>query len=474
MEDSRVVEFYIERKDRPSLVGNIYKGRIKDVLPGMDAAFVDIGWERTAYLFISEVMIPPIVEEAEWEETKGKPSIEKLLKEGEELMVQVVRDPIGTKGPRLTSFITLPGRYLVLMPFSNHLGVSRRISNSQERRRLRKLANQLKPKDMGLIVRTMAQGKGEEELAIDIENLLKIWRSINSLYKKVNAPHLLYQEQDLASRVLRDLFQPEEDKIITDSPQLYRRLRKLSNSFFPGKVNTIKFFRERETLFSKFGVEQELEKALQPTVSLKSGGYITIHETEALVSIDVNTGKYTGEERLEETAFRTNLEAAEEIVRQIRLRNLAGIIVVDFIDMRLREHRKKLENYLNELLKKDRARTQISRITEFGLIQMTREKTGPSLSQLLCQTCPLCKGSGRIKSLLTIAGEVERKIRKILKERREKRIRVVLNSELYQHFMEKGIYRHYKRWVGTKVYLERGVLPWGEYKIMNSRGEEIH
>ncbi len=474
LEENRLSEFFVERKDRRSLVGNIYKGKVRDVLPGMDAAFVDIGWERTAYLFVSDVSISPFMsEEMEWEEEKGKPSIEKLLHEGEERMVQVVRDPIGTKGPRLTSFITLPGRYLVLMPYSNHIGVSRRISSFEERKRLRQIAKEIKPPDVGVIVRTLAEGKNREELFADLKNLLRTWKGIKNRFSRSPSPSLIYEEWNLAEKTVRDFFLPERDKIITDSLTLYRKLKKIFPLIFPYHHPSMELYRGREDLFIRFGIDKELEKALKPVVPLPSGGYITIHETEALVSIDVNTGKYTGEESLEETAFRTNMEAVEEIVHQIRLRNLAGIIVVDFIDMRSRSHRKKLENYLEELLKKDRAHTQISHITQFGLVQMTREKTGPSLAQLLCEDCPTCKGSGRIKSLLTILGEMEKKIRKILREKREKKLRILLNIELYRYIMDKNIFHKYRRWWGHRIYLERGALPWGEYKILNSKGEEI-
>ncbi|MCD6218902.1 Rne/Rng family ribonuclease [Candidatus Calescamantes bacterium] len=468
LEERKIVEFHVERKTKKSLVGNIYKGKVKDVLPGMDAAFVDIGWDRTAYLFISEVIMPPVEgEEPEWEEEKGKPSIEKLLKEGEDILVQVVRDPIGSKGPRVTSFVSLPGRYLVLMPFSPHLGVSRRIENISERRRLRKILRDIKPENMGLIARTMAEGKDKQDLLGDLEYLLCVWRNISSRAHRLPSPSHLYEEIELGSRLLRDIFDPENDRFLTDSPALFRNLKRFSSQILANRRVRIDLFSHQEDLFTHYHVDEEMEKALSPQVKLESGGDLTIHETEALISIDVNTGKYTGKESLEETAFKTNMEAAKEVFRQIQLRNLAGIIVVDFIDMRKREHKKKLENLLYDLAKKDRARTQISRITEFGLVQMTRQKVAPSISYLLSDTCPFCKGSGKVKSLLTLASEVESKVKRIMREKKGKvSVKVALNPELYNYIMERKLIKTSGRIFLRRIILEKKNLPWGEYKII--------
>ncbi len=470
LEDRRVVEFYVERKTKKSLVGNIYKAKVKDVLPGMDAAFVDIGWDRTAYLFISEVMVPPVEsEEPEWEEGKGRPSIAKLLKKGEEILVQVVRDPIGSKGPRVTSFVSLPGRYIVLMPFSPQLGVSRRIGHVNERKRLRKILKEIKPQNMGVIGRTMAEGKSKQDLLVDLEYLLRVWHNISHRARKLPAPSPLYEELELGKRLLRDLFDPEKDKFLTDSPTLFRKLRKFSSQILgTNRKVKIALFSQQEGVFAHYHVDEELERALSPQVSLRSGGDLTIHETEALVSIDVNTGRYTGAESLEETAFKTNMEAAEEVFRQIQLRNLAGIIVVDFIDMRKRDHKKRLENLLYELAKRDRAHTQISRITEFGLVQMTRQKVAPSISHLLSDSCPFCKGSGKVKSLITLASEVESRVKRILRERKAMVIKVVLNPDLYDYITERNLVRSIGRIFPRKIILEKKALPWGEYSILTS------
>ncbi len=471
IEEGKVTEFYVERKNKKSLVGNIYKGKVKNVLSGMDASFVDIGWKRTAYLFVSEVMIPPVdSEEPEWEGGGKRPPIEKLLKEGENVLVQVVRDPIGSKGPRVTSFIAIPGRYLVLMPYSPHFGVSRRIKDISERRRLKSLLRQIQPKNMGLIGRTMAEGKNIQELNADLKYLLKTWKGIDSRAYRLPSPSLLYEEPETGKRLLRDLFDPEKDEFITDSLALFRRVKRFSSILFGRRKAKIKLFSGEEGLFSLYKANEEMEKALNPEVELKSKGYLTIHETEALVSIDVNTGKYTGEKNLEETVFRTNMEAAEEIFHQIRLRNLAGIIVVDFIDMRKREHKKKLENLLYELAKKDRAKIQISRITEFGLVQMTREKSGPSISHLLSEPCPFCKGAGRVKSLIIIASEIEEKLRNIIRKRRGEKVKVIANPELYNYISENNLLKNTGRFLSTRVILEKGDLPWGKYRIMKLGG----
>ncbi len=475
IEGEKVKDFFVEKKTSPSLVGNIYKGKVKDVLPGMDAAFVDIGWERTAYLYISEVIPPAVdVEQPEWEEGKNKLSIEKLLHKGEEVLVQVVRDPIGSKGPRLTSFITIPGRYLVLMPFSSYVGVSRRIAEAEERRRLRKIAMKIKPKEMGLIVRTMAQGKNLSHLSQDLKYLLQIWKKAQYQAERSSPPSLIYEEVELGMKLLRDFYESDSDCIITDSPSAFKRLKRFASQILPRERVNIQLHRGGEGVFEAYHLEEELEKVLQPVVRLKSGGYITIYETEALVSIDVNTGRFTGEESLEDTAFRINLEASEEIARQIRLRNLGGIIVVDFIDMRVPAHRKKLERHFLEKLKEDKARIQISRITQFGLIQMTRERTGPSLSHLLCDPCPYCGGSGMVKSLLTVENEVIRKAKKVLKDKRIRSLKLVLAPELYRRFTHNEGWKKFPWTLRRKIVLEeRENLKGNEYIFCLPTGKEI-
>ena len=413
---NHLAELYIERAKDASLVGNIYNGKIVKILPGMQSAFVDIGLERAAFLHVADVSsgvdYSIFGEEIENNFPFDLP-IEDLLQEGQDVFVQVSKDPIGTKGARITSYITIPGRYLVLMPGVEHIGISRRITDADERLRLKDLISAAKPQDFGFIVRTASEGCTEEDLNKDIEFLLLIWESIQMNKEKVTSPHLVYSDLDLSLRSVRDLLGHEADTLIIDSEKEYRKIVEFVNTFFPELSDRIRYYDKQEMIFDAYGIELEIPKALGRRVWLKSGGYIVIDQTEALISIDVNTGKFVGKISLEDTILKTNIEAVKEVAYQIRLRNLGGIIIVDFIDMEKEENREKLFSVFEEAMKRDRAKCTILQVSELGLVEMTRKRVRESLGRVLCEPCPYCDAKGFVKSPTTVSYEILRELRKI-------------------------------------------------------------
>ncbi len=423
VEDIGLAEIYIERKQEKNIAGNIYKGRVVKILPGMDAAFVDIGVGKAGFLYVGEISplelmeeFSEIVEATEDQQflriPKGTP-IEDLLQEGQEIIVQVAKEPLGSKGPRLTTHITLPGRYLILMPTMTHIGVSRRITDSEERKRLKEIIERIKPQGYGFIVRTVSEGKTEDELKSDMDYLLKLWKSIREKAEKVSAPYLLYSDPELPLRALRDFFTPDTELFLIDDEKEYRKCLEFAKDYIPRAVKRIEYYREEIPLFFKYGIEDEINKALDKKVWLKSGGYIVIEETEALTAIDVNTGKFVGKDTFEETVFKTNLEAAREIAHQLRLRNIGGIIIIDFIDMEDETHKEEVLRVLKSSLQKDRYPSTVQGFTELGLVIMTRKRVKESLLKTLCETCHYCNGKGYIKPPLTICYNIFREIRKV-------------------------------------------------------------
>ncbi|UCH44083.1 MAG: Rne/Rng family ribonuclease [Nitrospiraceae bacterium] len=414
--NSQLSELYIERKKDLSLVGNVYKGKVVKILPGMQSAFVDIGLEKAAFLHAADVLsgfdYSIFGEDLEDTVPLNLP-IEDLLQEGEEVFVQVSKDSIGTKGARVTSYITLPGRYLVLMPDVEHIGISRKIMDEEERTRLKGIIAELKPQNFGFIIRTASEGCTEDELKKDIDYLMLLWKNIDRKKDKGNPPQLLYSDLDLALRSVRDMLNQDIEKIIIDSSSEYKKLIDFVNTYFPKLHSQIELYERAEPIFDAYGIELEIPRALGKRVWLKSGGYIVIDQTEALTSIDVNTGKFVGKANLEDTIFKTNIESVKEIACQIRLRNLGGIIIIDFIDMEKEENRQKLFSVFQEAMNKDRAKCTILEVSELGLIQMTRKRVRESLERTLCEPCSYCEGKGFIKSPLTICYEIFMELRKI-------------------------------------------------------------
>jgi ribonuclease G len=420
-EGNFLTELYLERQRHRSIVGSVYKGTVTNVLPGMQAAFVDIGLAKDAFLYAGDytaTLLPSEEGDAEIEVEEGETPrreatgpIETMLTRGQQVLVQVSKESLGTKGARITAFISLPGRYLVYMPQARHVGVSRRIRDERERDRLRAALRALPLPPGGFILRTNAEGKGEAEFAADVEFLTRLWTQIQARSEQATAPAALHEEADLTFRVVRDLFSPEVDELVVDDPDVHERVLGYVRTLVPALDNRVRLFTEPRPIFEAFGIEKDIEKALRRRVWLKSGGYIVIDHTEALVSIDVNTGKYVGKRDFEQTVLKINLEAVTEVVRQIRLRDLGGIIIIDFIDMEVPEHREQVEKALKRALADDKARTNVLQISELGLVEMTRKRVRQDLRALLSVQCPTCRGAGVTKSEETLAAEVLRAIR---------------------------------------------------------------
>lgn len=424
VEDGVISEVAFERERNRGVVGNLYKGRVNRVLPGMQSAFVDIGLERDAFLYVSDVIEDEdflteeeekIVEtEREIRAAKGtnNQSIDELLKEGQEVLVQVAKEPLGTKGARITSYVSLPGRQLVYMPTVEHIGVSRKIDTAEERARLRRLILESKERGGGYIVRTAAQGKDDEAIVADLKYLERKWAEVQEKAEHTKAPALIHKDLGLVFKYIRDILSPEFSAIRINSEELFDQVLNYVRQIQPQMLNRVKYYSRNYPIFEEYGVQSEIDKALRSKVWLKSGGYIVINQTEALVAIDVNTGRYTGDRKLEETITRINLEAIEEIVHQVRLRDLGGIIVIDFIDMEERRNQNKVYTALEQALKKDRSPTKTIQVNEFGLIVLTRKRVKRSLERVLCRPCPSCQGSSWIKSPTTVAYEIVDQVRK--------------------------------------------------------------
>ena len=418
LEDGKLTEVHMERRKNRGVVGNVYKGRVSRILPGMQAAFVDIGLARDAFLFAGDVRetLADIDELAEADpETREFPAvearpIESLLKQGDELVVQVVKAPLPNKGARIPTEITLPGRFVVYVPTVRNLGVSRRIVEPQERERLRALLEELAPAAGGLIVRTAGEGRDSEDFVEDLKFLERRWRQLEDRSRQVKAPALVHEDFDLALRTIRDRFTDEVAELLVDGPEVFERVMDFAAEVAPRLTDRIRLFEEEAALFSRLGIEREIMAALKSKVWLRSGGYLVINPTEALVAIDVNTGRFVGKKSLEDTVFRTNLEAVKEIVRQIRLRDLSGIIVVDLIDMTEDEHREEVWAALESELRKDRAKNQALKLSEFGLVEITRKRSRENLARILTRPCPECAGSGRILANATICLNLRREV----------------------------------------------------------------
>jgi ribonuclease G len=458
LEDGQVAEIHLERRGERGIVGNIYKGRVIKVLPGMQAAFVDIGLPRAAFLYVGDVHHHPqdhlnLVVHEEGEDDSEKQEelslqsgisegiefttpIEELINEGEDILVQISKEPLGSKGARVTSHISIPGRHLVFMPTVDHVGISRRIENEIERQRLKDIILNIKPPVCGLIVRTVSEHENEDKLRADLSFLEGTWQRIMEREKKAPAPSLIYEDLDLCLRGVRDLFTENVTRLVADSSETCRRVLDFMDTFMPSLKPCLELYEGQEPIFDHFGIEMELNKALGRKVWLKSGGYINIDFTEALVAIDVNTGRFVGKRNLQETILKTNLEAAKEIAYQLRLRNIGGIIIVDFIDMDRPADREKVTNSLLEALKRDKQKTNILKISELGLVQMTRKRTRESLTRTLCEHCPYCEGKGFLKSQTTVCYEILRAITRHIAERCSSSLKVTAHPEVVKLLFE--------------------------------------
>ena len=404
IENGTVNELFVERTVKRGLVGNVYKGKVVRVLPGMQAAFVDIGLSRTAFLHINDMV---------WQRNQPTPNVFDLLHPGQLLTVQVMKDMLGTKGARLSTDLSIPSRYLVLMPYGSHTGVSQRIESEEERNRLRSLIEKIQLQYQlpgSVIVRTAAEGIDDEALAQDMAYLAKLWEYIQRKGKEVTAPCLIFEELPLPQRIIRDLANENTAKISVDSREMHAKLQEFVQEFVPSMHERLVHYPGERPIFDLYNVEEDIQKALQTRVALKSGGYLMIDQTEAMTTIDVNTGSYVGGRSLEDTVFKTNMEATQVIARQLRLRNLGGIIIIDFIDMQEAEHRADVMSQFEKMLECDHAKNKITQVSELGLVEMTRKRTRESLEHLLCESCPHCNGRGYIKTAETVCYEIFREI----------------------------------------------------------------
>ncbi|GMR19726.1 MAG: ribonuclease G [Gammaproteobacteria bacterium] len=414
VENGVLQEVYIERSDRRGIVGNIYKGRIVRILPGMQAVFVDIGLDRAAFLHAADVRVP----ENKDPDPENIPPISSLLHDGQEVIVQVVKDPLGTKGARLTMHLTLPARYLVFLPGNNHIGVSQKIEDDETRNRLRDIVAAHIGDDEagGYILRTAAETTTEQDLTNDIAYLRRVWNAIQERMKISTDSRLIHEDLALAMRAMRDLVKEDIEKIRIDSRETYHRAIEFAHEFIPEAESRIEYYPGERPIFDLYSVEDEIQKALDRRVLLKSGGYLILDQTEAMTTIDVNTGAYVGRKNLEETIFKTNLEATQAIARQLRLRNLGGMIIIDFIDMLVQDHKRQVLRALDKALARDRTKVHVSDISPLGLVELTRKRTRESLEHILCEPCPACSARGVLKTPQTVCYEI---FREILREDRQ-------------------------------------------------------
>ncbi|MGD9787827.1 MAG: ribonuclease G [Sulfuricellaceae bacterium] len=430
MEQGAAQELHIERESARGLVGNIYLGKVCRVLPGMQSAFVDIGLDRAAFLHVADIWQPA---------ANGEPKpIERLLHEGQSLMVQVFKDPIGTKGARLSTQVSFAGRFLVYLPQESHIGISQRIEDEGERDMLRNKLQELLPTDEkgGYIIRTVAEGASDEELAADIEYLRKLWANITEAARAAPPKTLLYQDLSLPLRVLRDFITDDTKRVLVDSRETFAKMQEFARQYINNVVVKIEHYAGERPLFDLHGVEEEIERGLSRKVELKSGGYLIMDQTEALTTIDVNTGGFVGGRNFDDTIFKTNLEAAQTIAHQLRLRNLGGIIIIDFIDMDNPEHRGHVLEELKRALSKDRTRVTVNGFSALGLVEMTRKRTRESLEHILCEPCPVCQGRGVLKTAQTVCYEI---LRELLREARQfnaREYRILASQQVIDLFLD--------------------------------------
>ncbi len=483
LEEGTIAELFIERKDDSDIAGNIYKGKVQRVLPGMQAAFIGIGLNQAAFIYVDDVIgdsyqdfqnvFPETAAETETEEKDAERNdtyeddgmrstdpireihIEEILTEGQDIMVQVAKSPIGTKGSRVTSYISLPGRFLVLMPASDHVGISRRIEDEEERLRLKNLITGLREDRLGYIVRTAAEGVREEKLLKEMEFLKSIWKNIQKKYRSQASPSLLHQELTVSLRAVRDLLTHEADQLIVDSRETYHSVLEFLDTFMPRLKDSVELYEGREPIFEAFNLEGDISRALKKKVWLKSGGYIVIEHTEALVAIDVNTGRYVGKHNLEETILKTNLEAVKEIAYQIRLRDIGGIIIIDFIDMEKKSNQEKVYNALKEAVKKDRNKTHILPMSDMGLIQMTRKRIRKPLNRFLCEPCFYCEGEGYLMSRQSICYNIYREALRETQDMAGGKLTIRMNPEIAEllHGEENHIILSLERILGKQVVI---------------------
>jgi ribonuclease G len=474
LEDGTIVELHVDRGDDSDVAGNIYKGRVLRVLPGMQAAFVDIGLNQAGFIYVDDVSQDHFrdierlfrlgAEEGDAEPGEAEMPlaprrrgllIEELLVEGQDVLVQVAKSPIGTKGARITAHISIPGRFLVLMPSSSHIGVSRRIEDESERARLKQLVQSLRKEEYGFIVRTAAEGESEEKIAYEMGFLINLWDNIRRKYENAPSPSLIYQDLSISLRAVRDLLLHEVEKLVIDSRPTYEAVLAFLDTYMPSLKENVILYESPEPVFDAYNLEADISRALKRKVWLKSGGYILIEHTEALTAIDVNTGRYVGKHNLDETILKTNLEAVKEIAYQIRLRDIGGIIIIDFIDMEKKSNQERVFNAFREALKRDKSKTHALPMSEMGLIQMTRKRTREPLTRILCEPCFYCEGEGYIVSRQSVCYAIYREIQRSWRDVVGQRVAIRANPQIaeYLHREENHLITHLERALGKQVVI---------------------
>ena len=451
-EDGQLVEVYVEKQDNHRMVGNVYKGKVENVLPGMQAAFVDVGYDLNAFLPFSEIGSDEyLIEENEGKSNRSNrnikyDNIEVDLNKDQEIYVQVIKEPFAGKGHRVTTEVALPGRLLVLVPNASYIGISKKIWDKFERRRLKKIAQKLRTGNICIIIRTVAEGKSEEHIENDYKQLIDNWNKIEHKANSENAPAIVYEDLETASSVVRDLLTPDVEKIIIDSKRLYKKTQKYLEDISPSLLDRLELYKLKAPLFESFGIESEIEKLMRPKAWLKSGAYLIIEKTEAMVVVDVNSGRFVGKKLHEDNSLKINLEAAREVARQLRLRDLSGLIVIDFIDMKFEENRKKVYHELRKELRKDRAKVAVAPITEFGLLEMTRQRIRVSLLDSMSEECPTCHGSGKIISQETLITRIDHWLRRYKSKHRSLRLELQLHPQNAEYLS------------GEKKHILRGLM----------------
>ena len=483
LENGRLVELYFELPENERMLGDIYLGRVAKVIRGMQAAFINIGLKQDAFLHFSDInprfLMQPTqgMVEHKSDQRRGRRGNyhDVPIRQGQPILVQITKEPISHKGARVTTNISLAGRFLVLLPNDATIGVSRKIPNRQEKHRLKHIGRSICPQGFGVVIRTVSVGKAEGELRSDLESMVKEWNVIQKKVQKSNPPQLMYKDMDMLSSVIRDLFTPDIEKLYVDSKKMYKQIEKYLKEVTPQMIPRLEFYHEKMPIFDKFNVESQMSKSLARKVWLKSGGYIFIEHTEALTAIDVNSGRFLGRRDHDANSLRINLEAASEIARQLRLRDIGGIIIIDFIDMQEERSRQKLQEEFRRALKSDRAQANIAPLSEFGIIEMTRERVRPTLLYAISEPCSACMGTGRIVSKTSIVARIERWIKRYRSEGGDRSLQLVVHPELAQ-FLKVG-YRNLVRrlmlkyWTRVKL-IQDDSLTIDDFKILDKDGEE--
>ncbi len=484
LENGKLVELFVERPDNERSVGDIYKGRVRKVVKGMQAAFIDIGFPQDGFLHFSDMgsnvnqlFVDVEDEEADNGDVKSRKDEKpwERLRNGQEIAVQIVKEPISNKGPRVSTELTLPGRFLVLVPNQRRIGISKKISSSKERRRLRAIVKKLLPQNYGLIVRTVAAGKDENAIKADLQKLINQWQKIQEEIKVARPPMLLFQDLGMAYSVIRDLFTPDVKRVVVDSRKLYREITRYLKEVSPDLVSRVEYFKGRKPIFDVFEIEKDIQQSLEKKVWMDNGGYLIFEHTEALTVVDVNSGRYFGKRNHEKNSLKINLDAVREIARQLRLRDVGGLIVVDFIDMEDSANKKRV---LNELLKefgRDRAVTKIEGMSRFGLVEMTRQRIRPSLIYNITEPCKCCGGSGLVPTKGTILANIERAIRRYICSRLDRRIILQVHPEMQEYLDNKRFGRRFrlmwKYWIKITLEVNEELLP-HEFRLIAKRNRE--